>query len=88
MFGFIISSEFPSVRLTGSGDLNEGRVEVFYNGTWGGVCDDYWDERDADVVCRQLGYPGMLADPGNHNFNTDSIMVNTCPVFTVKACIK
>ena len=45
-----------SVRIRGSNIENLGRVEVCVNGTWGTICDDFWDNRDASVVCRQLGY--------------------------------
>ena len=40
--------------------VSGGRLEVFFNGVWGTVCDDEFDVNDADVACRQLGFSRSL----------------------------
>ena len=46
------------MRLVGGSSYGEGAVEVCRNQQWGRVCDDDWDDNEAGVVCRQLGFPG------------------------------
>ena len=48
--------EPSGVRLVGGPSSNEGRLEVYYDGLWGTVCDDKFGDVDARVACFTLGY--------------------------------
>ena len=72
-YGFVLAVDCGAaggddgIRLVGGPNARSGRVEVQIDGVWGTVCDDGWNLaldgedrvwRNADVACRQLGYPG------------------------------
>lgn len=48
------------VRIVGD-SLMEGAVEICSSNSFGSICDDFWDELDARVVCGQLQFiNGMI----------------------------
>ena len=55
VYCFNIIADAP-IRFTGGTSEQEGLVEIMYQGIWGTICDSGWDNIDATVVCRELGY--------------------------------
>ena len=65
------------VRLVDGSSLNEGRVEVYYNGRWGTVCtNNEWNDKYASLVCTQLGFES--GEPANFGYGTVLLEIVMC----------
>jgi len=75
-----------SVRLVDGADSKEGRVEICADditddasARWGVVCDDYWTDDDADVVCRAVGHE--RSEPHAGRFRKSYFGAGTGPIW-------
>ncbi|XP_063962496.1 scavenger receptor cysteine-rich domain-containing group B protein-like [Lytechinus pictus] len=75
------STYTAEVRLVNGPTEQEGLLKIFYNGQWGSVCDDDWDDVDSQVVCRQLGFSGkagyFTADTRGYTTGTGEIWLDS-----------
>ncbi|XP_078265905.1 scavenger receptor cysteine-rich type 1 protein M130-like [Rhinoraja longicauda] len=68
----VICSDHKAIRLANGANPCQGRVEVFFNGTWGTVCADFFGKRNAGVVCAQLGCGSTPLVPHSTEFGRGS----------------
>jgi hypothetical protein len=68
------------IRLVGGPHNWEGRVEIFWSGTWGTISETDWGMPEAQVVCKQLQLPseGSVSSPYGQGSGLIRITSVTC----------
>lgn len=73
------------IRLSGDGDRrNMGRIEVKVFNKWGHICDDKFGLNEANVLCREVGFPlGAVEVKANSYYpaNVNMSSINDSPRF-------
>ncbi|XP_052818375.1 low-density lipoprotein receptor-related protein 4-like [Mya arenaria] len=62
------------IRLAGTKSASQGRIEISVNNgvTWGKICNDRFDDKDANVVCGMLGFQRSHAIPKDSSYFGDT----------------
>lgn len=53
---YTVGCQQGDIRLVNGQLINQGRVEICVGNAWSAICQSGWDDDDARVVCRQLGF--------------------------------
>ncbi|XP_036445352.1 putative DMBT1-like protein [Colossoma macropomum] len=68
----VICSGQNEIRLVNPTSRCCGRLEIKNNSRWGTVCDNNWDMKDAEVVCRQMVCGRAVSAPHSAHFGQGS----------------